>query len=93
MLVHINVQYLLVNKSIIRAGGYHYMSDDIFKSFSKVNVSKGYQPPKGKLVYKYLLDAVHDRNMQSKLILINNEADIFGWFLFGDDTKIIELHC
>ena len=37
------------------------------------NVSKFYQPPYRKLIYKDLLDVIHDQNMERNLILIKKE--------------------
>ena len=38
-----------------------------------IHVSKFYQPPYRKLIYKDLLDVIHDQNMERNLILIKKE--------------------
>ena len=39
------------------------------------NVSKGYLVTNRKLIYNYLLDVIHDQNMESNLILIKKYSD------------------
>ena len=41
------------------------------------NLSKGYNPPIIKLIFKDILDVIHDQNTQRKLIMIKKEVDIF----------------
>ena len=36
----------------------------------EINVSKSYQPPNRKFIYKDLLGIIHDQNMESKLSFI-----------------------
>ena len=52
------------------------------------NMSKGYQPPNRDLISKYLLDVIHDHNMERNLILISEESDIFGLLFLGDGSTI-----
>ena len=51
-------------------------------------VSKSYQPPNGKLVYKNILGVIHDPNMERNLSLIKKESDIFGFLFIGDGATI-----
>ena len=38
--------------------------------YLEINVSKCYQPPNRKLIYKDLLDIIHDHNMERRFSLI-----------------------
>ena len=40
------------------------------------NLSKGYNPPNRNLIAKYILDFIHDQNMQSNLSMIKKEAEL-----------------
>ena len=51
-------------------------------------MSKSSQPPNKNLISKYILDVSHDQNMESNLILITKESDIFGLLLLGDGATI-----
>ena len=51
-------------------------------------VSKFYQPPNRKLISKDLLDVIHDQSMESNLILIEKESEIFGLLFLGDGATI-----
>ena len=62
-------------------------------SFKKVmelarNVSKCYQPPKRKLISKYILDVIHDHNMERNLSLIKKESGILGFLFLVDGATI-----
>ena len=52
------------------------------------NVSKTYIPPNIKLIYKELLDGIHEKNMKSNLEIIKRGADIFGLLFLGDGATI-----
>ena len=52
------------------------------------NFFKGYNPPNIKLVFKDLLNVIHDQNRKRKWIMINKEVDVFGLLLLGVDAKI-----
>ena len=52
------------------------------------NLPKGYNPPDRKLISKYLLGDIHDYNTKRNLTMINNEADIFGFFFLGGGATI-----
>ena len=54
----------------------------------EINVSKGYQPPNKNLIPKYLLDIIHDQNMENNLSLIKRDSDIFGFLFLGDIENI-----
>ena len=51
-------------------------------------VSKCYQCPNRNLLFKALLDVIHDQNMERNLILIEKESDIFGLLFLGDGATI-----
>ena len=53
-----------------------------------INVSSFYQPPNRNIVSMYLLDVIHDQNMERNLILIKKESDIFGLLFMGDSSTI-----
>ena len=55
------------------------------------NVSKGYQHPNRKLISNYLIDAIHDQNMERKLSLIKKKSDIFGLLFLGDGATIYRI--
>ena len=63
------------------------------------NVSKGCQPPNRKLIYKDLLDVIHDQNMKRNLSFIKKESDILGLLFLGgvvpapDENLITLLTC
>ena len=48
------------------------------------NVSKCYQPPNRKYIFKDLLDVINDQNTERNLSLIERKADIFGLLFLGD---------
>ena len=51
-------------------------------------VSKSYQPPNRKLIYKDILDVIHDQNIERNLILIKKGSDIFGLSFIGAGDTI-----
>ena len=53
-----------------------------------ITVSKFYQPPNRKLIYKDLFDVIYYQNMERNLSLIEKEYDIFGLLFLGDGAKI-----
>ena len=53
-----------------------------------INVSKSYQPPNRKLIYKDLLDVIYDQNMEINLSLIKKESGIFGLLFICDGATI-----
>ena len=53
-----------------------------------IDVSQSYQPPNRKLIYKDLLYAIHDQNMESNFSLIKKESDIFGFLFPGHSATI-----
>ena len=54
-------------------------------------VSKCYQPPNRKLIFKDILDVIHDQNMERNLILIEKESDIFVLLFLGDGATIYRI--
>ena len=52
------------------------------------NVSKCYQPPNINLIYKDLLDVIHDQSMERNLSLTKKESDIFGFLFIVDGATI-----
>ena len=54
----------------------------------EINVSKSYQPPYRKLIYKNLFDVIHYQNIESNLILIKKESDLFGLLFLCDGATI-----
>ena len=54
-------------------------------------LSKSYQPPNRNLIYKDILDVIHDHNMESNLILIKKESDIFILLFLGDGATIYRI--
>ena len=54
-------------------------------------LSKCYQPPNRKIIYKDLLDAIHDHNMERNLSLIKKESGIFGFLFLGDGATIYRI--
>ena len=51
-------------------------------------VSKCYQLPNRKLIYKDLLGVIHYQNMERKFILIKKDSDIFVLLFLGDGVTI-----
>ena len=51
-------------------------------------VSKCHQYPNRKLIYKDILDVIHDQNMERNLSLIEKESDISGLLFIGDGATI-----
>ena len=51
-------------------------------------VSKCYQPPNRNLIYKDLLDVIHDQNMERNSSLIKKDSDISGLLFLGDGATI-----
>ena len=51
-------------------------------------VSKCYQAPNRKLIYKVLLDVIHDQNTEKSLSLIEKESDILDCYFVGDGATI-----
>ena len=47
------------------------------------NVSKTYIPSNRKLIYKEILDVIHEHNTKRNLAMIKKEADIFGLLFLG----------
>ena len=56
--------------------------------YQEINVSKGYNPPNRNIIAKYLLDFIHDQNMQRKLIMIITEAECLRLLFIGDSDTI-----
>ena len=52
------------------------------------NVYKDYNPPNINIIVKDLLDVIHNDNMKSNLVMINNEADILRLLFLCDCVKI-----
>ena len=53
-----------------------------------INMSKGYQPPKRKLIHKDVMYVIHDHNMESELIVIKKELYVFIFVFLGDGDTI-----
>ena len=51
-------------------------------------LSKDYNLPNRKLVFKDLLDVTHNQYMQRILVFIEKEGDIFGLLLKGDGARV-----
>ena len=51
-------------------------------------LAKFYQPTNRELIYKYLLDIIHDQNMERNLSLIKKNSDVFGLLFLGDGATI-----
>ena len=51
-------------------------------------VFKIYNPSHKKLIAKYVLDFIHDQNIQKNLSIIKNEAKMFGVLFIGDGATI-----
>ena len=51
-------------------------------------MSKSYQSPNINLISKYLLDVIHDHNMERNLSLIKNESQNFEYLFLGDGATI-----
>ena len=45
------------------------------------NVSKCYQPTNINLIYKDLLDVIHDQSMERNLSLTKKESDVLDFYL------------
>ena len=52
------------------------------------NVSKTYIPPNRNLIYKDILDVIHENNIKRNLSMIKKEAEICGLLFLGDGAKI-----
>ena len=56
-------------------------------NFSKA-VSKSYQHSNRNLIYKDILDVIHDQNMERNLSLIKKESHILGLLFLSDGANI-----
>ena len=79
---------------IISEGLYFYICQKPW--FKKVldlarTVSKSYQTPNRKLVYKHILDVIHDQNRKRNLSFIKKESDIFGLLFLGNGATILRI--
>ena len=57
------------------------------------NSSKGYNPPKIKLIAKFILDVIYDHNTQRNLIIIKLKQIVLDCYFLGMVLQFIELHC
>ena len=60
-------------------------------NYLEITMSKIYQPPNIKLIYKDILDVIHDQNMERNLSLIKKESAIFGLLFLDDGTTIVRI--